>query len=83
MKRSIMLGIFSVGIGVYCLLPYLWFALTSLKSPLELTAIPPKLIPSFHWDFYRSALEERGLLRYIANSIIVAGAATGISMIIS
>ena len=39
MKRSIMLGIFSVGIGVYCLLPYLWFALTSLKSPLELTAI--------------------------------------------
>jgi multiple sugar transport system permease protein len=83
MKRSIMLGIFSVGISVYCLLPYLWFALTSLKSPLELTAIPPKLIPSFHWDFYRSALEERGLLRYIANSIIVAGAATGISMIIS
>jgi multiple sugar transport system permease protein len=78
-----MLGIFSVGIGVYCLLPYLWFALTSWKSPLELTAIPPTLIPSFHWDFYRSALEERGLLRYIANSIIVAGVATCISMIIS
>src|SRR5262249_61405122 len=80
MKRAVMLAIFSVGIGVYCLIPYLWFALTSWKSPAELTAIPPQLIPSFHWDFYRSALEERGLLRYIANSVIVAGTATAISI---
>ena len=80
MKRAAMLAIFSVGIAVYCLVPYLWFALTSWKSPAELTAIPPQLIPSFQWDFYRSALEERGLLRYIANSIIVAGAATGIAI---
>ena len=82
MKRATMLWIFSVGIAVYCLLPYVWFALTSWKSPAELTAIPPKLIPSFQWDFYRSAVEERGLLRYIANSVIVAGAVTCISMII-
>src|SRR5262245_609323 len=82
MKLAAMLAIFSVGIGIYCLIPYLWFALTSWKSPAELTAIPPELIPSFHWDFYRSALEERGLLRYIANSIIVAGAATVISIAI-
>jgi len=82
MKPAVMLAIFSVGIGIYCLIPYLWFALTSWKSPAELTAIPPQLIPSFHWDFYRSALVERGLLRYIANSIIVAGAATGIAIAI-
>jgi multiple sugar transport system permease protein len=82
MKRASLLWIFGLVIAVYCLLPYLWFALTSWKSPTELTAIPPKLIPSFHWDFYRSALEERGLLRYIANSVIIAGATTCISMII-
>ena len=82
MKRAAILAIFSVGIAVYCLVPYVWFALTSWKSPAELTAIPPQLIPSFHWDFYRSALEERGLLRYIANSIIVAGTATGITIAI-
>src|SRR5262249_57423040 len=80
MKRAVKLAIFSVGIGIYCLIPYLWFALTSWKSPAELTAIPPQLIPSFHWDFYRSALVERGLLRYIANSIIVAGAAARIAL---
>ena len=82
MKRAVVLSIFSLGIAVYCLLPYAWFALTSWKSPAELTAIPPKLMPSFHWDFYRSALEERGLLRYIANSVIVAGAATAMTLVV-
>jgi multiple sugar transport system permease protein len=82
MKRAAILWLFSLGIAIYCLLPYTWFALTSWKSPFELTAIPPKLLPSFHWDFYRSALAERGLLRYIANSVIVAGTATVMTIII-
>jgi multiple sugar transport system permease protein len=81
-KRSAVLSLFSIVIGVYCLLPFLWFVLTSWKSPAELTAIPPKLVPSFHWDFYRSALQERGLLRYIVNSLIVAGSATLIAIMI-
>ena len=82
MKRSVTVNLFSLVIGIYCLLPFLWFVLTSLKSPAELTAIPPKLVPSFHWDFYRSALEERGLLRYIGNSLTVAGSATFIAIVI-
>src|ERR1043166_5831895 len=57
---------------VYCLFPFLWFVLTSLKTQGELTAIPPKLIPGFQLDFYRSALGEHHLLRYVANSLIVA-----------
>ena len=68
---------FLSALPLYCLLPFLWFVLTSFKSPAELTAIPPKLVPSFHWGFYRSALTQHGLLRYIANSLIVAGTATG------
>jgi multiple sugar transport system permease protein len=75
MKRSALL-LWSVGIALYCLTPFFWFVLTSLKLPAELTAIPPKLIPSMHWGFYQSALEKYGLLRYIANSVIVAGTAT-------
>ena len=31
-KRYIALGLFSVGIALYCLVPFLWFVLTSLKS---------------------------------------------------
>jgi multiple sugar transport system permease protein len=71
---------FSFLIGLTCLLPFLWFVLSSVKSQGEITAIPPQLIPSFQWGFYRSALVQHGLLRYVANSVIVAGAATVISI---
>ncbi len=82
MKRGAALLIFSLGIGVYCLVPFLWFVLTSFKSQTELTAIPPIIIPSFHWDFYAGALEKHGLLRYVASSAIVAGTATLITIIV-
>ena len=80
MKRSVILALFTLAVALYCLLPFLWFVLTSFKSPAELTAIPPKLVPSFHWDFYHSALTHHGLLRYIGNSLTVAGSATLISI---
>ena len=82
MKRTITLVLFSSGIALYCLVPFLWFVLTSLKSNAELAAIPPVLIPSFHLGFYESALEKYGLLHYIGNSVIVAGAATLITIAI-
>ena len=82
MKRSTALALFSCGIAVYCLVPFLWFVLTSLKSSAELTAIPPTLVPSFHLNFYRSALVNYGLLHYITNSVIVAASATLVSVLI-
>lgn len=82
MKRGAASLIFSLGISFYCLLPFLWFVLTSFKSQTELTAIPPVVIPSFHWDFYRAALEKYGLLGYVANSAIVASAATFVAIVI-
>ncbi len=82
MKRSTALALFSCGIALYCLMPFFWFVLTSLKSSAELTAIPPILLPSFHLNFYRSALVNYGLLHYITNSVIVAGTATMVTIII-
>lgn len=68
--------------AVFSLVPFLWFVLTSWKSPTEITAIPPQIVPSFHWGFYRSALENYGLLKYIWNSAIVAGGTTLVSVAI-
>jgi multiple sugar transport system permease protein len=82
MRRCVLL-LGSVAIVIYCLIPFAWFVLTSLKLPAELTAIPPKLIPSIHWGFYRSALEKYGLLHYIANSVIVAGTTTFVTITIA
>ena len=70
-------------IGTFSLLPFLWFLLTSWKSPAEISAIPPVIWPSFYWHNYRSAIEEYGLLHYIANSVIVASATTSISIVIA
>lgn len=81
MKRPLLL-LASVGIALYCLIPFVWFVLTSLKLPIELTAIPPKLVPSLHWAFYQSALEKYGLLHYITNSVIVAGTTTLVTITI-
>ncbi len=82
MRRKSLLFFWSVVIGLFSLLPFLWFVLTSWKLPSEITAIPPRILPSFYWGAYRSALEDHGLLKYIANSAIVAGATTLISIVI-
>jgi len=66
--------------AVFSLVPFLWFVLTSWKSASEISAIPPVLWPSFHWQHYQAAIERHGLLRYIANSAIVAGATTVVSI---
>jgi len=73
----------TVVIGGFSLLPFLWFILTSWKTANEITAIPPQIIPSFHWDAYRAALQEHGLLKYMWNSAIVAGATMLISVAIA
>jgi multiple sugar transport system permease protein len=80
--RKISAFLWVILIGGLSLLPYLWFVLASWKSPTEITAIPPEILPSFHWGFYRSALEDYGLLRYIWNSVVVASATTLVSIAI-
>jgi multiple sugar transport system permease protein len=70
-------------IALFSLAPFLWFVLTSMKSALEISAIPPVLVPSFHWQNYRAAIDQYGLVKYIANSAIVAGATTIISIMIA
>ena len=82
MKRAFALPVCAAGIALYCLVPFLWFVATSLKSGAELAAIPPVWIPSFHLSFYESALRHYGLLHYVLNSVIVAGSATLITIVL-
>ena len=67
----------------FSLLPFVWFLNTSLKTLLDVTAIPPKLLPSFSFHFYQSAITNYGLLHYLKNSLIVAGSSTLITLIIA
>lgn len=65
------------------LLPFFWFVDTSLKTGLEVTSIPPVLLPSGTLHFYRSSIENYSLLHFVKNSVIVAGAVTCITIILS
>jgi multiple sugar transport system permease protein len=65
------------------LLPFFWFLNTSVKTPVEITAIPPILFPSGTLHSYQSAIEEHKLLHFVKNSVIVAGATTFFTLSIS
>lgn len=62
--------------------PFVWFALASLKTPVEITAIPPGFWPSGTLAPYRSALVDHGLGTYVRNSLVVAGATTAVSLLL-
>ena len=65
---------------VLSLLPFLWFLITSLKSQIEVTSIPPTLSPSFALDFYHSVFSNYHLHLYLKNSLIVASSTTLLCM---
>jgi len=63
--------------GALVAFPFLWMALTSLKSQQEAFAYPPALLPAApHWENYRLAWEAAPFARYFANSALVAGSVT-------
>ena len=83
MRRALALPLLAAGIALYCLVPFLWFTMTSFKTSAELAAIPPVWLPSFHLSFYESAVRQYGLLRYVLNSVVVASSATLVTVIVA
>lgn len=65
------------------LLPFLWIFITSLKSEIDITSIPPNIIPSFSLYFYKSAILNYNIFHYLKNSLIVAATTTFITIILS
>ena len=70
-------------IVILSLLPFLWFVNTSLKTQLQVTAMPPKLLPAGSLHFYDSAIKQYQLLHYLKNSLIVASITTLITLTIA
>lgn len=67
---------------VYCLGPFAWMLLTSLKSPAQIDARPPTLLPAGDLSFYQTVFAEHGFARYALNSAVVAAATTVIVVIV-
>ncbi len=67
----------------FSLAPFAWMVLTSLKTPTEITAIPPVWRPTGGLSFYRLAILDYGLPQFIANSVVVAGGTVVVNLIVA
>lgn len=63
--------------------PVWWMLVTALAPPEDLRAFPPVFFPARpSLAAFRAVLVERPMLRWIGNSLIVAGMSTGLTMVI-
>ena len=64
----------------FSLFPFMLFVSSAFKTQIQLTSIPPQWWPDFSLNFFRSALKHYGIMRYLLNSIIIAGSTTLITI---
>lgn len=71
---AILFQVCATAIGVFVVLPIVYATLISFMPPNEILRRPPKFIPE-HWvlDNYRLAISSTPLLRFMYNSLVMAG----------
>ena len=81
MNRSVVATIVIVMFCALAVAPLLWHGLSSLKTPAELTRIPPTLLPDAPTlANYRELFSRRPLASYLLNSFVIASLATLVSL---
>jgi multiple sugar transport system permease protein len=76
-RERLTLGLAIAAGTLFSLAPFLWFAMIAFKTPTEITAIPPSLLPcEISFEAVRAAIHGYGLMLFVKNSLIVAGITT-------
>jgi multiple sugar transport system permease protein len=58
--------------GLFFFFPFVWLALTSLKTLSELAKLPPTILPTtWVWSNYTQAVTKYPFFRYMANTLFV------------
>ncbi len=72
------------GIGLVIFFPILWTILTSFKSEADAIAFPPKVL-FFDWTLenYRVVQDRSNYMRFLWNSVIIAGGSTTLGIIVA
>lgn len=70
--RAVLWLVLAVG-AFTMVVPFLWMVITSLKTPAEIGAYPPTLLPQeWRWQNYTEALQAAPFHLYFRNSFIIA-----------
>jgi multiple sugar transport system permease protein len=76
---------FYTGAVALCLPPvfvFVWMILTGLKTGVQNISYPPQFIFSPTLENFRAVFQQHSFFKYLMNSLIVAGLATGISLLV-
>jgi multiple sugar transport system permease protein len=85
MTKTFKLILFHTGAIALCVPPvfvFVWMILTGLKTGVQNIAYPPELIFTPTLENFRAVFQQYNFFRYLMNSLIVAGLATGISLVL-
>ena len=71
-------------ISLVMIVPFVWMLLTSLKTPTDIAAVPPRLFPT-RWAFgnYVDALHAAPFATYARNSFVIAASHTLLNVVIA
>lgn len=80
MKRAILLGAGLFLVLAFCLGPYVWLLITSLRPPAEVAADPAALPAALSLESFRAVFSERPFFRIVGNSLLVAILSTALCL---
>ncbi|MFO6465031.1 carbohydrate ABC transporter permease [Jannaschia sp. KMU-145] len=83
-RRKAIVSLLAWGIGLLLFFPILWTILTSFKTEAEAIASPPSFV-GFDWTLenYEVVQERSDYMKFLWNSIIIAGGSTVLGVLIA
>jgi len=85
MAKTIKSAFFYAGAIALCVPPvfvFVWMILTGLKTGVQNISYPPEFIFVPTLENFRAVFQQYNFFRYLMNSLIVAGLATGVSLVL-
>jgi len=80
--QSILFYAGAVGLSVPQVFVFAWMVMTGLKTGVQNIAYPPEFIFAPTLENYQAVFQQHNFLRYLLNSLLIAGLATGISLLL-
>lgn len=72
-----------VWLAAVVLLPLIWLIMTSLKQPLDITSLTPRILFAPTLDNYAVIFSNPQILRALVNSIVVSAVSTVVSVVLA
>jgi multiple sugar transport system permease protein len=80
--KSILFYTGAVALSVPQVFVFAWMVMTGLKTGVQNIAYPPEFIFTPTLENYQAVFQQHNFLRYLVNSLVIAGLATGISLLL-